>query len=92
MRFSIPQLLIDVKEFQDAKKKLNKMKKEPKYFWQKQYSHQEIDNAFKEYIKKMKILEENYNPNYYNNLRKICHYNKTPIKMLPSAPPEEMIC
>lgn len=92
MRFSIPKLLKDVKEFEDAKKKFDKVKQNPKWFWIKRYSNLEIENAYQNYIKKMKVLEENYNPNYYNNLRKQCFYNHSPIKMLPSAPPADLIC
>ena len=91
MKFSIPKLIKDVKDYEETRDKLNKMKN-PRWLWSKRYSKSEIDIVYQEYIYKMKKLEENYNINYNNNLRKKCFYNNSPVKMLPSAPPADMIC
>lgn len=92
MRFSIPKLLQDVKKYELSKKKLEQMQQKPKHWWSKKYTQEEIEIQFQDYVSKMRKLEENYNPNYFKNLRKQCIYNNSPIKMLPSAPPIDMIC
>lgn len=84
MVFSIEKLVNDVNEFVELKKDYeNKMT--PSLF--KKNSPENIEISKQKYFNKIRYLEINYNPTYFNQMRKIVFHNKISPEAYPILSP-----